>query len=111
MKKIHVAAVAVLLGLAAALGTFAAIRTASLGAASRHAADTAYSARVRQLDAYSAKLKRELAAKPARLQAPAAAAAGTPRVVYRRPPAIVVVKHSRQGDDGLERADGGGGND
>lgn len=110
MKKIHVAVVALLLGLAAVLGTFAATRTASLGTASRHAGDAAYTARVRQLNAFSAKLRHELAAKPAQLQAPAPTAAA-PRIVYRRPAPIVVVKHTGHGDDGFEQAAGGGGGD
>jgi len=110
MKKIHVAIVALLLGLAAVLGTSAATRTTSLGSASRHAADAAYSARVERLSSFSRKLKHELAANPAQLQAPGRVAA-QPRTVYRRPPAIVVVKHTHHGDDGFERADGGGGGD
>ena len=110
MKKIHVTAIALLIGLAAIFGTFAATRTASLGTASRNAGNAAYAARVKQLDAFSAKLRQELTAKPAQLQAPARTAV-TPRIVYRRPPAVVVVKHTHHGDDGFERADGGSGND
>ena len=109
MKKIHVATISLLLALAAVLGTFAATRTASLGTASRHAGTVAYATRVKQLDAFSAKLRQELAAKPAQLQAPARTSVA-PRIVYRRPPAIVVVKHTKHGDDGFEAA-GGGGND
>lgn len=111
MKKIHVAAIALLLGIGAVLGTFAATRTASLGTAGRRAADTTYTARVKQLDAFSAKLRHELAAKAAPAPLPAVGAV-QPRVVYRRPPAIVVVKHSQHGDDGAERsAEGGGAGD
>ena len=110
MKKAHVTAIALLLGVAVVLGTFAATRTASLGAASRHTADAAYVARVKRLNAFSAKLRHELAAKPAQLQA-AAPAAATPRIVYRRPAPIVVVKHRQHGDDGSEQAAGGGGLD
>ena len=113
MKKIHVTVVALLLGLAAVLGTYAATRTTSLGSANRHSTDAAYTARVKRLDAFSAKLRRELAAKTpvSNPVAPAApAAAVQPRVVYHRPPPIVVVKHNtHHGDDGFERADGGGG--
>ncbi|HJX48234.1 MAG TPA: hypothetical protein VJ375_10320 [Gaiellaceae bacterium] len=111
MKKLHVSLIALLLAIAAVVGTFAATRTASLGTSSRQASNAAYTAKVKQLDAFSARLRQELAAKPAQvqIQAPARAAV-TPRVVYRRPPAIVVVKHTHHGDDGSERA-GGGGND
>ena len=110
MKKIHVTAIALLLALAAVFGTFAATRTASLGSASRQAANASYDARVKQLNAFSAKLRKELAAKPAQLSAPAGTRVA-PRIVYRRPPAIVVVKHTHHGDDGFERADGGGSDD
>ena len=113
MKKLHVSLIALLLALAAVVGTFAATRTASLGTSSRQAGDAAYTAKVKQLNAFSARLRQELAAKPAQvqaqIQAPARAAV-TPRIVYHRPPAIVVVKHTRHGDDGSER-EGGGGND
>ena len=109
MKKIHIATISLLLAFAAVLGTFAATRTASLGTASRHAGTVAYTTRVKQLDAFSAKLRQELAAKPAQVQTPARTSIA-PRIVYRRPPAIVVVKHTRHGDDGYE-AQGGGGND
>jgi hypothetical protein len=111
MKKIHVTAIALLIGLAAIFGTLAATRTASLGTASRHAGDAAYAARVKQLDAFSAKLRQELKAKPKaaqRLAAAPALAPVAPRIVYRRPPSIVIVKHTHHGDDGFERADGGG---
>ena len=110
MKKVHVAAIALVLAFAAVLGTFAATRTASLGSAAHRASTASYSARVKQLNAFSARLRHELAAKPAHLAAPATQSV-TPRVVYRRPPAIVVVKHTHHGDDGFERADGGGGSD
>jgi Tfp pilus assembly protein FimV len=112
MKKIHVTTIALLLALAAVLGTFAATRTASLGTASRHAGDAAYRAHVKQLDAFSAKLRHELAAKPAPVQyKAAAAAAAAPRIVYHRPPPIVVVKHTHHGDDGSESTGGGGRDD
>jgi short-subunit dehydrogenase len=112
MKNIHVTAIALLLGLAAVLGTFAATRTASLGTASRNAGSAAYSAHVKQLNAFSAKLRHELAAKPAPVQLQAAApTAVAPQIVYHRPPPIVVVKHTHHGDDGSEGGGGGGGND
>ena len=111
MKKLHVSLIALLLAIAAVIGTFAATRTASLGTSSRQASNAAYTAKVTQLDAFSAKLRQELAAKPAQIQIKAPArSAVTPRVVYRRPPAIIVVKHTHHGDDGSERG-GGGGND
>ena len=57
--------------------------------------------------------RRVLGAAPARARrepssrrfAQAATGSVTPRVVYRRPPAIVVVKHTHHGDDGFERSE------
>jgi hypothetical protein len=109
VKKIHVTLIALLLAVAAVFGTMAATRTASLGTASRTAADAAYAARVKQLDAYALSLQRQLATRPAAANGSAAAA---PRIVYHRPPPIVVVKHTHHGDDGgFENAEGGGGDD
>jgi hypothetical protein len=108
MKRIHVILIALLLAIAAVLGTVAVTRTASLGTASRKANDAAYQARVKQLDAYAASLQRQLAARTA-----PATAAPAPRIVYHRPPPIVVVKHTHHGDDGGSEnaAEGGGGDD
>ena len=107
MNKIHVALIAGLLALAALMGTLAATRTVSLGAAGRHASDAAVAARTRQLDAYAASLRRALAHKPPSLPAASVAAlpsgpAQTPRVIYHRPPPIVIVKHRAHGDDGVD---------
>jgi len=111
MKKTNVALIAGLLALAAVLGTVAVTRTVSLGAASRHATTTTVRARTRQLDAYTASLRRALAHKPPALPALPKTNGQAPvqRVVYRRPPSIVVVKHTHHGDDRFEQADGGAG--
>jgi hypothetical protein len=116
MKKTNVALIAGLLALAAVLGTVAATRTVSLGAAGRQATNATVHARAQQLDAYAASLRRALARKPPALPAVPKTNGGAPvqRVVYRRPPTVVIVKHTHHGDDGgFERADGGGrgGND
>jgi hypothetical protein len=104
VKKIHVVVIALLLALAAVFGTMAATRSAHLGAATRSANDAAYRARVRHLNAYEARLRRELAATPS------TARRAAPRTIYRRPPAIVVVRHTHHGDDGHQHeAEGGGG--
>ena len=119
MRKTNVALIAGLLALAAVLGTVAATRTVSLGAAGRHATNATVDARTRQLDAYAASLQRSLAHKlpalpkvPKSANAPALSPNGqapVQKVVYRRPPPIVVVKHTHHADDGSEQADGGGG--
>jgi hypothetical protein len=107
MKKIHVAAVAVMLGSAAVFGTLAAARTAGIGASSRQ--DAVVQARTKQLNAFERSLHRQLT-QTASTTAPAGAAAA-PRIVYHRPPPIVVVKHTHHGDDGFEDASEGGGDD
>ena len=121
MKKTNVALIAGLLALAAVLGTVAATRTVSLGVANKQATNATVNARTRQLDAYAASLRRALAHKPPALpKVPKSAAAPAlspngqapvQKVVYRRPPPIVIVKHRPHADDGFEQADGGGGND
>jgi hypothetical protein len=96
VKKVHVAIVALLLALAAVLGTFAASRTISVGASATRAQDAAIAKRAKQLNAFQASLQRQLAARPKQQAAPAPA----PRVVYHRPPPIVVVHHSAHDEDG-----------
>jgi len=114
MRKTNVALIAGLLALAAVLGTVAATRTVSLGAAGRHATNATVHARTRQLAAYAASLRRALAHEPPPLPAVPKTNGQAPaqRVVYHRPPPIVIVKHTHHGDDGgFEQADGGGGGD
>ena len=107
MKKIHVAAVAVMLGIAAVFGLLAATRTAGLSASGRQ--DAIVQARTKQLNAFERSLHRQLTR--ATSAAPPSAAAPAPRIVYHRPPPIVVVKHTHHGDDGFENASEGGGDD
>jgi hypothetical protein len=103
MKKTHVTLIALLMAIAAVFATVALTRTAALGTAGRRAADVAYQARVKQLNAYAASLHRVA------LRATAAPGAPTAtRIVYHRPPPIVVVKHTGHGDDGSQNAEGGG---
>jgi hypothetical protein len=108
MRRLNVIAIAGLLAVAAVLGTVAATRTVSLGASAAQASATSVQARSKQLDAYETSLRRELARKPPALPAvpkPSATAA-TQRVIYRRPPPVVVVKHNAHGDDGYEHEGG-----
>jgi hypothetical protein len=120
MHKLHITLVAGLLAAAAVLGTFAATHTVSLGAAQKRTSETSVLARAKQLNHFEASLHRALARKPPALPAvpktPVAqqlpAGAPQPRVIYRRPPAIVVVRHTQHGDDGGSyEAEGGGGGD
>ena len=118
MNKLHITIVAGLLAAAAVLGTFAATHTVSLGAAHTRASNGNVLVRAKRLNRFEASLRKALAKKPPALpavptasvaQQPAAPSA-QPRVIYQRPPAIVVVRHTQHGDDGASReaSDGGG---
>lgn len=110
MHKLNIFLVAALVAGAAVLGTYAALRTTSLGVAHRASADTTVRVRTKQLDRFAASLHKQLAQKTPALPAvparPAAAPAPAPRVVYRRPAPIVVVRHTHHGDDGEHEAQG-----
>jgi len=115
MNKVHVTIFAILVAATAVLGAAAVTHTTGLGRAARHTSDTAVEVRTRQLEAYAAKLKRELKAKPPALppipkpvvSAPAAAPPA-PRVVYHRPPPVVDLDLRHHGDDGAGETEGGG---
>ena len=139
MKKIHVLAVAALLGFAAILGVVGATRTTGIGAAAHAKATTTMSAQLRARERKLHQLERALAkarnqrppalprvpavhhpatppaapAVPASAPPAAAPAPMAPRVIYRRPAPIVIVHHTHHGDDGHEGGghDGGGGRD
>ena len=108
MSRFHLTTVSILLALAAVLGAVAVARTTGLGAASHTAGGAAIAAKTRQLNAFEAKLRAELARATA--VTPATASAAQPRIVYQRPPPVVVVRHLHHGEGGYE-AEGGGGND
>lgn len=103
MNKLHVTLIALLLAVAAVFATVALTRTSALGTASRRAADATYKARAAKLDAYAASLRRALRAAPASTSGSTAPAT---RIVYHRPPPIVIVKHTHHGDDGSREAQG-----
>jgi len=122
MNKLHITIVAGLLAATAVLGTFAAGHTVSLGAAHTKASNGNVLTRSKQLSRFEASLRKALAKKPPALPAvpkasavqQAGAASAQPRVIYQRPPAIVVVRHTHHGDDGVDREatdEGGGGGD
>jgi hypothetical protein len=115
MHKLHVTVIALLVAIAAVLGSVALTRTTGLGSAARKANDAAVSAQTKQLAVFAAKLQKELKAKPPPLPRvpkarPVAAVSQTPRIVYNQPPPVVHVIH-HHGDDGSQEADGGGGGD
>lgn len=130
MIRKHALIVSLILGLAAAAGAVAAVRTAHLGQSSAKATtSTAQTGaqvllqRQRLLNREEAALKRALSKRPPKLpkvpKFPAAApqtqlasgsvsAAAAPRVRYVRPAPIVVVKHRSHGDEHESHDDGGG---
>jgi len=108
VKKIHVAGVAVVLGLAAIFGVVAAVRTSGLAAsaAQPRVSREAIAARARQLDRVEASLRKALADRPPALPPLAASAPARPapsaRVVYRRAAPVVTVEHRDGGEAGEE---------
>lgn len=99
MKKLHVLAIALLLGLAAVFGVLAATRTVGIGSTA-HApvSQTAIRARSQKLSAAERALHRALKARPPALPAVPAVrrSAQTPQqLVYRRPAPLVVLASGR----------------
>jgi hypothetical protein len=137
MKKIHVVAVAGLLGFAAVLGVVGATRTTGIGVAAHAKASKSLVAQLRAREHQLRQMERALArarrSKPPALPRvpavhhpapppappaapvaapPAAVAPAAPRIIYRRPAPIVIVHHTHHGDDGHEsEGHGGGGGD
>ena len=99
MKKLHVLAIALLLGLATVIGVLAATRTVGIGATA-HApvSRAAINARSQKLSAAELALNRALKDRPPALPAMPAdrRSAQTPqRLVYRRPAPLVVLANGR----------------
>jgi hypothetical protein len=128
MARKHAFLIALFLGLAAAIGAFAAINTARLGApqakaVSAQSQSAQLQRRSRLLDRQAASLRRALAKRPPKLpQVPTfaqgagpgpgstASAAPAPRVQYVRPAPVIAIKHRSHGDD-HESDDGEEGSD
>jgi hypothetical protein len=108
MKRTHALLISVVLGLAVILGSFAAIRSTQLSAAS--AAPGAGSAQIAQQNAVlsqaEAKLRAELARKPPAIPGKPTSPAGPATVVYRRAPTVVHVIHRHGGEQ--DTGEGGG---
>jgi len=94
--------VSVAVALAAIAGVFALAHTLALGQQSNAARDRQVARRTAQLDRYEASLRKALRRKPPALpplsKAGAAQAEAPVRVVYHRPPPIVVTTH-RHGEE------------
>ena len=122
MNRIRAFIVSLAVGAAAIAGVFALGHTVALGTQASAKADRQVAQRTQQLNRYEASLRRALAQKPPKLppvpaagsaSAPSQSAVGAPaqsapavRVVYHRPPPIVVVKHRAGGEHEFE-AEGG----
>jgi hypothetical protein len=114
MNRTRALIVALAVGLAAVAGVFALGNTLSLGNQAHASTDKQVAQRTAQLDRYEASLRKALAQKPPALPpVPAAAtvtaspqsAVSTPvqsaapvRVVYHRPPPVIVTKHRAGGE-------------
>ena len=111
MKKTQALGIALLLGVAAAAGALALVRTSSVAGPARQAAvpDAVIAQLNRELDRSEAKLKQALARKPPKLQPviPQAGASRPEQIVYVRPKPIVV--HSaRAGEHEQDQAESSG---
>lgn len=122
MARKHVLFVSLLLGLAVAIGTLAAVRTTRAGQPSVTAAKVSSGSlaqRNRALDRVQASLHKALSRRPPKLPlVPSNASAGAgparaaaPRIQYVRPAPIVITKHRSHGDDGAAEHEGEGGDD
>lgn len=96
MRRGHIVAAAVLVGIATAIGTYAVTRTTALGtnakASSHKAVDLTVAVQTRRLDAFEASLRKTLARKPPklpRLPKPQAKPQAPARVIYSAAPAPV----------------------
>ena len=116
MKKIHVVAVALLLGIAAVFGLVAATRTAGVRTpAQAHVARATIAAREHRLALVERRLQRALRDRPPALPAVPVLqrpASPSPQIVYRRPAPLVVVKSSgHHGEHESEGRESGGPDD
>ena len=109
MNRRHGFVLSLAIALIAVVGVFAAARTAGLGSRARAANDAQIAQRARALDRYAASLQKALAQSRTPREAGVTTSATAPlRVVYHRPPPIVVhVKRSgeSEGHEGGELDD------
>lgn len=120
MNRTRALIVSLAVGLAAIAGVFALGHTLALSNATSSTTDQKVAQRTRQLNRYEASLRKTLAQKPPVLPAvPRAGSTGSTlqlatgtaapgvasaRVIYHRPPPVVVIKHRAGGDAETEYA-------
>jgi hypothetical protein len=102
MKRATAVLISVAIAIAVVFGAMAVFRTTSLGAAAQRTSSATIAARSRALDRFELSLRRELRKTPPPLPATGSPPAAEPRVVYRRPAPILVIKHRHHDDDGQE---------
>jgi hypothetical protein len=106
MNRTRALILSLAVGVAAIAGVFALGHTLSLGNQARAVTDRQIAQRSARLDRYQASLRKALAQKPPALPpAPTTSSTAAPaqvaapvRVVYHRPPPIVVTKHRAGGE-------------
>jgi len=107
MNRTRALILALAIGVAGVAGVFALGHTISLGSQARATTDAQVAQRAARLDRYEASLRKALAQRPPKLPPlPASSAAGAAlapsaapvRVVYHRPPPIVITKHRAGGE-------------
>lgn len=127
MNRTRALIVSLAVALAAVAGVFALSHTLMLSNQANSATDQQVARRTAQLDRYEASLRKALAQEPPALPAVPAATdtAGStlqvaasaparsvaPRIVYHRPPPVVVIKHRAGGEHESEHESEGGGAD
>ena len=106
MNRTRALVISLAVAIAASAGVFAVGKTVTLGADTRSTSDAQVARRTAQLDRYEASLRKALAQKPPALpavprtasQSSTLQSAVPAKVVYHRPPPIVVVKHRPGGE-------------
>jgi hypothetical protein len=106
MRRRHALVLSLALALAVVAGTFAATRTATLGA---RASDAQIAERAARLDRFEASLRQAAADRPPALpplrSAAAPSASGRPRVVYVRPAPVPVLAEDAHDDEHEHESD------
>jgi len=118
MNRTRALVISLAIAVAAVGGVFAVASTVQLGADARSTSDAQVARRTAQLDRYEASLRKALAQKPPALppvprtvsQSATLQSAAPARVVYHRPPPVVIVKH-RAGGEAESEYEGEGADD
>lgn len=112
MNRTRALILSLAVGVAAIAGVFAVGHTVSLGNQAHATTDRQVAQRTAQLNRYEASLRKALAEKPPALPPVPTSSASSPlqsaapvRVIYHRPPPVLVVTHRAGGEDEHEGAE------